>query len=180
MSEKTLYKIIDAGILQIRNIDLPRKIRYRSRKKASSYKVDRACLEGRHYDYFQLFMRNNPDISIVEMDTVEGIKGETCLLTVHFTVCNFMIAFKRECNDSKSITDYFDYLYNLLGRKLFMKLFPVILTDHGSELSNPKAIEFDKDGNKRTFVFYCHPSSPYEKGSCEVNHDLLRRIVPKG
>lgn len=29
-------------------------------------------------------------------------------------------------------------------------------------------------------MFYCHPSSPYEKGSCEVNHELLRRILPKG
>ena len=31
-----------------------------------------------------------------------------------------------------------------------------------------------------TKVFYCHPSSPFEKGSCEVNHELLRRIIPKG
>ena len=29
-------------------------------------------------------------------------------------------------------------------------------------------------------IFYCHPSSPYQKGSCEVNHELLRRILPKG
>ena len=114
------------------------------------------------------------------MDTVEGIKGESCLLTIHFTVCNFMIAIKREYNDSKSVTDYFDYLYDLLGRELFMKLFPVTLTDNGSEFSNPKAIEFDKDGNRRTYVFYCHPSAPFEKGACEVNHGLLRRIVPKG
>ena len=33
---------------------------------------------------------------------------------------------------------------------------------------------------KRTQIFYCHPSSPYQKGSCEVNHELLRRILPKG
>lgn len=180
MSEKTLYKIIDAGLLEIRNIDLPRKVRYRKRKKSSSYKVDRSCLEGRRFEDFQLFMKNNPDISVVEMDTVEGIKGESCLLTIHFTVCNFMIAIKREYNDSKSVTDYFDYLYDLLGRELFMKLFPVTLTDNGSEFSNPKAIEFDKDGNRRTYVFYCHPSAPFEKGACEVNHGLLRRIVPKG
>lgn len=180
MSEKTLYKIIDAGLLKVRNIDLPRKVRYRKRKKISTYKVDKSCLEGRRYEDFLLFMKNNPDISIVEMDTVEGVKGESCLLTIHFTICNFMIAFKRAFNDSKSVTDYFDYLYELLGRKLFMKLFPVILTDNGAEFSNPKAIEFDKNGNRRTYLFYCHPSSPFEKGACEVNHELLRRIVPKG
>lgn len=180
MSEKTLYKIIDAGLLKVRNIDLPRKVRYRKRKKSSAYKVDKSCLDGRRYEDFLLFKENHPDIAIVEMDTVEGIKGESCLLTIHFTICNFMIAFKREFNDSKSVTDYFDYLYELLGRELFMKLFPVILTDNGSEFSNPKAIEFDKDENRRTYVFYCHPSAPHEKGSCEVNHELLRRIVPKG
>ena len=35
-------------------------------------------------------------------------------------------------------------------------------------------------GEQRTKIFYCHPSSPFEKGSCEVNHELLRRILPKG
>ena len=180
MSEKTLYKVIDSGVLQVRNIDLPRKVRRRSRKKESSYKVDKECLKGRRYEDFQAFMKNNPDISVVQMDTVEGVKGESCLLTVHFTVCNLMIAVKREFNDSKSVTDFFNDIYEKLGAELFKTLFPVILTDNGSEFSNPKAIEFDDEGNRRTYVFYCHPSSPFEKGSCEVNHELLRRIVPKG
>jgi IS30 family transposase len=29
-------------------------------------------------------------------------------------------------------------------------------------------------------VFYCDPSKPYQKGSCEVNHELIRRVLPKG
>ena len=32
----------------------------------------------------------------------------------------------------------------------------------------------------RTRVYYCDPSSPYQKGSCEVNHELIRRVLPKG
>lgn len=181
MSEKTLYKIIDAGLLKIRNIDLPRQVTIRKRSSISKkYKVDKTCLEGRRYEDYLIFMEKHPDYAVVQMDSVEGKKGESCLLTIHFTLCSFMIAVKREFNDSKSVTDYFDDLYKILGRKLFMKLFPVILTDNGSEFSNPKAIEYDNDGKRRTYVFYCHPSSPYEKGSCEVNHELLRRIVPKG
>ena len=35
-------------------------------------------------------------------------------------------------------------------------------------------------GEKRTQIFYCHPSHPEEKGSCEVNHELIRRILEKG
>lgn len=56
----------------------------------------------------------------------------------------------------------------------------MILTDNGSEFSNPKAIEFDKQGNPRTRIFYCDPSSPYQKGAIENNHELIRRIIPKG
>ena len=59
--------------------------------------------------------------------------------------------------------------------------FVIILTDNGSEFSNPTEIELDmKTGELRTKIFYCHPSSPFEKDSCEVNHKLLRRILPKG
>lgn len=181
MSEKKLYSLIDQGILAVRNIDLPRKIRYRPRrKKPTGYKVDKRCLEGRRYEDFIAFMESHPGLPVVEMDSVEGKKGESCLLTIHFTVSEFMIGIKREYNDSLSVTRFFNGVYKGLGRETFMKLFPVILTDNGSEFSNPKAIEFDENGERRTYVFYCHPSSPYEKGACEVNHELLRRIVPKG
>lgn len=181
MSEKTLYKIIDAGLLDVRNIDMPRKVKMKKRKsKPTGYKVDKNFLDGRSYEDFQRFREAHPDMSVVEMDTVEGKKGESCLLTIHFPVSSFMIAIKREFNDSKSVTDYFNNIYDQLGLDTFRKLFPIILTDNGSEFSNPKAIEFNDNNERRTYVFYCHPSAPYEKGSCEVNHELLRRIVPKG
>ena len=42
MSEKILYKIIDSGLLKVRNIDMPRKIRMRKRtSKPSTYKIDK-------------------------------------------------------------------------------------------------------------------------------------------
>ena len=69
----------------------------------------------------------------------------------------------------------------MLGKATFNQLFPVILTDNGSEFSNPKEIEYRKSiPCLRTRVFYCDPSAPYQKGSCEVNHELIRRILPKG
>ena len=61
-------------------------------------------------------------------------------------------------------------------------MFPVILTDNGSEFSNPRAIEEEPyDSNVlRTLVFYCHAGASFEKGACEVNHEFIRRIIPKG
>ena len=92
-----------------------------------------------------------------------------------------MLAFIREHNDAQSVIDIFNMLQEKLGIEKFKELFTVILTDNGSEFSNPTEIEFDMNtGEQRTKIFYCHPSSPYEKGSCEVNHELLRRILPKG
>lgn len=181
-SEKTIYKFIDLGLLEVRNFDLPRKVRFRNRKKTTTtYKVDKKCLEGRTYEDYLFFLEEHPDIPIVQMDSVEGRKGGKVLLTIHFVNCSLMLAFIRDHNDAQSVIDIFEDLYQVLGKVLFSQLFPVILTDNGSEFSNPIAIELDPTtAELRTKIFYCHPSSPFEKGSCEVNHELLRRVLSKG
>lgn len=181
-SDKTIYKYIDLGILNVRNIDLPRKVRFRNRTKATTvYKIDKKCLENRTYEDFLNYIKEHPDTPIVEMDSVEGKKGGKVLITIHFVNCSFMLAFIREHNDAQSVIDIFNHLQDILGINKFKELFVVILTDNGSEFSNPTEIEFDiKTGELRTQIFYCHPSSPFEKGACEVNHELLRRILPKG
>ena len=181
-SDKTIYKYIDLGLLNVRNIDLPRKVRFRQRTKQTTvYKIDKKCLENRTYEDFEKYMEEHPDTPIVEMDSVEGRKGGKVLLTIHFKNCSFMLAFIREHNDAQSVIDIFNNIQEILGLDKFKELFVLILTDNGSEFSNPIEIEFDMNtGEKRTQTFYCHPSSPFEKGSCEVNHELLRRILPKG
>lgn len=181
-SKNKIYRLIDLGLLDVRNIDLPRKVRYRQRSKdVTVYKIDKHCLENRTYEDFQHYMNEHPDTPIVEMDSVEGRKGGKILLTLHFVNCSFMLAFIREHNDAQSVIDIFNNLQKILGIDKFKELFVLILTDNGSEFSNPTEIEFDMTtGELRTQIFYCHPSSPYEKGACEVNHELIRRILPKG
>lgn len=114
------------------------------------------------------------------MDTVEGIKGGKCLLTLYFVNSYFQLAFLRDYNDAQSVIDIFNFLQELLGLSTFQTLFVVILTDNGSEFSNPLAIEFDSNHVQRTRIFYCEPSRPDQKGQCENNHELIRRILPKG
>lgn len=58
--------------------------------------------------------------------------------------------------------DIFNRLYLELRPDIFIELFPVLLTDNGSEFSNPFAIESDMQGNIRTKMFYCNPSAPYQ------------------
>ena len=179
-SEKTLYNYIDACLFDVRNIDLPRKVKYRPRYKKPEFKVDKGCRIGRNYQDFLKFMERHPDASIVQMDSVIGAKGGKVLLTIHFVETSLMLAFIRNANTSQSVIDIFDGLYRLLGEEDFCRLFPVILTDNGSEFSNPKEIEFGCSMIRRTNVFYCDAGSPYQKGAIEVNHELIRRIIPKG
>lgn len=180
ISEREIYKLIDMGFLSIKNIDLPRKVRYRKRKRKSYYKVDKKCTINRKYDDFTNYIKENPDTAYVEMDSVEGVKGGKVLLTLHFVKAEFMIAFIRDHNNSQSVIDIFNYIESLIGLDNFRKLFPVILTDNGSEFSNPLKIEFNDKNEERTKIFYCEPGRSDQKGSCEVNHELIRRIIPQG
>lgn len=180
LDEKTIYNYIDAGLLSVGNIDLPRKVRYRVRSRRRPLRVDKKCYEGRTYEDFLSFMQVNPDTAYVEMDSVEGRKGGKVLLTICFSDSTFMLAFLRDFNTARSVTDVFNRLYDLLGHDVFTELFPVILTDRGSEFTDPMSIEFNTEGRRRTRVFYCDPQRSDQKGSIEVTHEMIRRIVPKG
>jgi IS30 family transposase len=91
-----------------------------------------------------------------------------------------MLAYIRDHNTSQSVIDIFNNLDRLLGREVFSRLCPVLLTDNGPEFSNPRAIEYDAAGQQRTRIFYCDPSSPYQKGGIERGHEFIRMILPKG
>ena len=122
---------------------------------------------------------NNPSQPVAELDSVEGIKGGSVLLTIHFVLPKLQLAFLRDANDSKSVTDIFDALYKLLGFENFAKILPICLADNGTEFSDPFGIEADSDGVIRSRLFYCDPSSTGQKGVCENNHEFIRRIIPK-
>jgi len=181
-SEKTLYNYIDSGLITACNIDLPRKVKYRPRRKVGLiHKVDRKCRIGRTYDDYQNFMKENNHPLVVQMDSVIGKKGGKVLLTLHFVKAEFMLAFLRDANDSQSVIDIFDGLNELIGMDMFQKLFPVLLGDNGSEFSNPISIECDHStGEIRTNVFYCDPCAAFQKGAAEKNHEEIRKVLPKG
>lgn len=179
--ERTAYIYINSGLFSARNIDMPRTVRFKPRKQKSvTLKVDKACRVGRSYEDFQVFHSTHPSLPVTELDSVEGIKGGSVLLTIHFVLPRLQLAFLREANTSKSVTDIFNQLHSVLGDANYQKLFPLCLADNGSEFSNPLAIEYDLEGNFRTNVFYCDPQAPGQKGSCENNHEFIRRVIPKG
>lgn len=180
-SERSLYNYVDARLFSATNLDLPRKVRFHPRKsRHDSFKVDKTCRKGRSFQDFLAFLDDRPGCPIVQLDSVEGLKGGKVLLTIHFVKAEFMLAFLRDRNTAASVSAVFNQLYQSLQPPLFRRLFPVLLTDNGSEFSDPLALERDQDGSLRSLVFYCDPNSPQQKGAAENNHSLLRRVIPKG
>lgn len=181
-SRRTLYSYIDACVFDVRNGDLRRAVRYKKRKqptKAGS--KDRSYRTGHNYEDFEKYMKEHPDTNVVEMDCVEGKKGEhRALLTFTFKNCNLMLIFLLEYQDQECVLEVFIWLETILGKEAFRKLFPVILTDGGSEFAARTEMEEFCDGSKSTTVFYCDPYSFWQKGACEKNHEYIRYILPKG
>ena len=179
-SHRTIYRLVqDRALGDVTAFDLPYKIRYRPRKKRKEHKIDTECRKGRTYQDYLTFMADDP-WPVVEMDSVIGTIGGKVLLSLYFQESSMLLLFLRERNTAQSAIDLFNRLYDDLGRETFCRLFPVLLTDNGSEFSNPKAIEFDGKGQRRTRIYYCDPGTPNQKPGVEGAHKHLRRILPKG
>ena len=181
VNEKTVYRYIAGGLLHAKNGDMPRvcMLKPRSRKPVE-HKIDTKCRLGRTYADFQAFTASAPAARVAEMDSVGGRAGGKVLLTLLSRDCGLMLAFLRDRNDSRSVIDAFALLWDLAGPDLFRRLFPVLLTDNGSEFSNPLALENAPDGSPRSRLFYCDPCAPWQKGRVERNHEFLRLVLPKG
>ena len=183
VTERTLYNYIGAGELSIGNLDLRRKVGYRPRKKKrepSEKFVSLDFRKNRSYGDFVQYMTNHPNSSIVEMDTIQGVREKgKCLLTMLFIKNRLMLMFLMRDRKSDSVTEVFDYLTSLIGLKAFRKLFPAIITDNGSEFKRVHEIEYTVDGEKRTRIFYCDPLASWQKPHIEKNHAYVRYVIPK-
>lgn len=180
VSEKTLYAYLEAGLFEADLFDLPRKLQRKPYRRRPELRVDKRCHVNRCYEDFLTYKAENPGIPVVQMDTVEGAKGSRkVLLTLKWVQSGFLMAFLLERQTSAEVTRVFKDLQEKLGARRFMQLFPVILTDRGSEFTNPRAIEFMGE-QEVTRLFYCDPRQPQQKAEIENEHAILRRKFPKG
>ena len=186
VGKRTLYNYVENGYLDIINLDLPRKVRYKKRKRINNnniVKKDYKIRINRTYEDFKDYIKNYNDndfeFNIVEMDTVEGTKGGSVILTLLWRSSNFMLAQKLEDKTSDAVSQYFCFLKSLLGYETFHQLFPIILTDNGTEFSKPDIIENNGNHVYPTKLFYCDPGHSEQKGKIENNHEYIRRYIPK-
>lgn len=155
--EKTVYNYIDLNVFSFRNVDLPKKVRYRIRHPQKvATKLEYEYRKGRTIDCFRSFMDTDPLLPVTEMDTVKGARhsGKKVLLTFIMRQTNFMMIFLLPDGSKQSVLDIFNFLSDGLGTSVFNKLFPVILTDNGVEFKGPHDLEFTASGIRRTRIFY--------------------------
>lgn len=179
ISEKTLYNYVNNGYFSgINNIDLPRKVKYKPRKKIQKEPQNTINRKNRTYEDYLEYMNAHPYANVVQIDTVEGVKGGKSLFTLIFANSNFMFAFLIDSQTKEEINKKFDIIKQIFG-KSFINQFEVILTDNGKEFQDPDYIEKYSD-TERVHLFYCDPGKSCQKGKVEKNHELIRYVFPKG
>ena len=177
---KTLYNYIDQGILFSRNVHLKRKVKFKPRKKKNTAITNRAVFNGRTYLDFKSGCCD--ELDFVEMDTVLSARGsDKCILTLYFPHMELLVGRLMNRCTQGAVKAEFDKIQNALGNAFeFSCVFPVILTDRGSEFGDPESLEHDRNGQARTGIFYCDPMRSCQKGGIENVHTMLRMILPKG
>lgn len=171
---KTLYNYIDLGLLGIKNIDLPDKLR-RNPKKARERKNKRKL--GRSIDERDKQVGERKEFGHWECDLVIGAKSgeDDALLTMLERMSREFLVIRIPGKDARSVMDALETLRCQYSEH-WNEIFKTITTDNGSEFSQLS----DLETISRTLVYYAHPYTSCEKGSIERHNGLLRRFIPKG
>lgn len=178
----TAYKYADKGYFSFTSLDLPRKVKFKSRKKKRMPYVPPAVKKWRTYADFLQYSETHEITNWVEMDTVIGRQGRKVILTLLFTICNFMVGILLDSKSALAVSQEFRHLREKFAaaQTPFGQLFPLILTDNGGEFANIHSIECNAAGTREMHLFFCDAMKSCQKPRVEKNHTLLRDICPKG
>lgn len=182
-SKTTFYTYINNGVISLKNNDLPRKVKYKPRKKSSNKENKRntAILLNRTYEDYIIKVDKEPKSNIWQLDTVIGLNDDSkCLMTFLLVETNFMLIRLLDKKNMKCVNEAFDGIRNDLSDDYYKKIIDIILTDNGSEFFDPIHLEYNLNtGEKLCELYYCHPNSPEEKPELEKNHEYIRYVLPK-
>lgn len=182
ISVRTLYRYIDKGIfLKLTNKDLP--VKGKRKKHNKRVRVQKRASAGESIENRPDEVKDRENFGHWEMDTVKGKQGVTksCMLVLTERKTRDEIIVKLPDQKAASVVEAIDRLERKWG-DMFTKVFRSITVDNGVEFSDYEGLERSvlHEGEKRSFAFYCHPYSSWERGSNENNNRLIRRHIPKG
>jgi IS30 family transposase len=181
VSESTIRRYINKGLLLAKRIDLPNAVRFKVKKQYnySRKRINVDILYKRTYQDYLNYMEANPKAKVIQIDSVIGKSSDKyALLTIFFMNSKFQLAIKYERKQS-NINGILLRLYSAVAEQSY-KLFDVILANNGTEFMKLPHLETDDNGAIRCRVFYCDPYRSCQKAECERNHGFIRRIFTKG
>jgi IS30 family transposase len=117
-----------------------------------------------------------------EMDSVMGTVGSNrALLVLTERLTRHGIVIPVPDHTAASVVRALNRLERQWGRR-FYAVFKSITVDNGCEFQDCTGMEKScrRKSGKRTKIYYCHPSSPHERGSNENMNRIIRRFFPKG
>lgn len=170
---KTLYNYVDLGLLPIKNIDLPEKLR-RS-MKAKIVRENRKIL-GRSIEDRPEIVELRTEFGHWEIDTVIGKKDENepCVLTLVERMTRMCIWVKAANHTAEAINEALQQVMSYFGEQRD-QVFKTITGDNGSEFAGLSLL-----GNGALKIYFTHPYSSCEKGTNECHNRMLRRFIPNG
>ncbi|MEF2658595.1 IS30 family transposase [Dysosmobacter sp.] len=116
-----------------------------------------------------------------EMDSLMGtIDSEAALVVLTERLTRYGLIFRVPDHTMESVVKVLNRLERRLGKD-FRRIFRSITVDNGSEFQDCAGMERSvRNKRPRTTIYYCHPSSPGERGSNENMNRIIRRFFPKG
>ena len=170
---KTLYNYVDLGLLSIKNIDLPEKLRRNT--KARKVRENRKNL-GKSIEERPQSIENRNEFGHWEFDSVLGSKNadEPAVLTMVERMHRYAIWLKVKNHSAAAVSEAITQLRQTFNGH-FSDVFKTITADNGSEFAELSVAEA-----MGTSVYFTHPFSSWEKGTNECHNKLLRRFIPKG
>lgn len=172
---KTIYNYIDKGLLKVKNIDLPLRVKLKTkqRKNRKNRRILGESIENRPNN-----INDRSEFGHWEIDTVVGLRDSSeVLLTLDERVTRQLITVKINFRSAKAVNEAVANIIKGYGEKC-AKLFKSITADNGSEFSDLSSVLSTL--SMSTKVYFAHPYSSYERGTNEKQNSLIRRFFPKG
>lgn len=171
---KTLYNYVDMGLLQIKNINLPLKVK----RSTKSERVRKRKIHlGTSIAERPECVNNRSEFGHWEIDTMIGTKDKTdgVLLTITERMTRKEIIRYLPNKTKEAVQHALTTLITDAG-ELFSQVFKSITSDNGLEFADLAQIESIAD----TRIYFAHPYTSCERGTNERHNGLVRRFIPKG
>ena len=170
---KTLYNYVDQGLLPIKNIDLPEKLK-RKNKQEKSRRNKRNL--GKSIEERPEYIDLREEFGHWEIDSVIGKKNENEPVVMSLTERKLRISvwLKVRNHSAEAVDEAVNGLIDSFGDR-YNEVFKSITSDNGSEFANLSSLE-----QRGIDIYFTHPYTSCEKGTVECHNKLLRRFIPKG